>query len=325
MSDRLKYERFIWFHEQVKRGKYPNARQLAEKFEVHNRTAQRDVEFIRDRLHAPIEFDYAHRGYWYSDNSYELPGPCINEDSVLALGLAVRLASTIPDPTFKVELSRLINKAVNISFKTGDFCANKLTDKISVKNIEYAKVDDRVFRMTVLALFEDHSLKITYYSPHNSQTSNRSVQPLHLMHYMGSWHLIAWCSAKKEIRYFALSRISKIAQSTEKITLPLDLPPVKEFTRRHFGIMTGDTTIDVVLRFSPKIAPWVKEQVWHSEQKMSTSSDDGLILEFPVADFRELTKVILSYGADIQVVSPPLLIELIREEIRKMTKIYLQV
>lgn len=98
MSDRLKYERFLWFHSQVKAGKFPNAVNLAENFELSGRTAQRDIEFIRDhRLDAPLQYNHQHRGYCYTDDSYELPTLWINESNILALSLPVRLASTIPD------------------------------------------------------------------------------------------------------------------------------------------------------------------------------------------------------------------------------------
>jgi predicted DNA-binding transcriptional regulator YafY len=48
------YERFLWFHNQVKAEKYPNSRTLAEKSELSRKTAQRDIEFMRDRLGAPL-------------------------------------------------------------------------------------------------------------------------------------------------------------------------------------------------------------------------------------------------------------------------------
>lgn len=50
MSSKIIYERLVWFHVQVKAGKYPNARHLAHQFEISPRTAQRDVEFMRNRL-----------------------------------------------------------------------------------------------------------------------------------------------------------------------------------------------------------------------------------------------------------------------------------
>lgn len=54
MGDRLKFERFLWFHERVKATGYPNAAHLSEKFEISPRTAQRDIEFMRDRMFAPL-------------------------------------------------------------------------------------------------------------------------------------------------------------------------------------------------------------------------------------------------------------------------------
>ncbi len=323
MSERLKYERFLWFHGKVKAGRYPNAKHLAEKFEMCGRTAQRDVEFMRDRLHAPLEFDRSRCGYRYSDTSYELPAHWLSEANVLALALAVRLASTIPDPALKEELCHFINRLLETSGGDGESCIDRLEDKISVKNIEYARVDERIFRQTVRALFDDQALRITYHSPHTARTSTRIIQPLHLMHYMGSWYLLAWCTASRAIRDFALSRLRAIELSPEPVELPADLPPIKEYTRNHFGIMQGSETIAVALRFSPKISPWLAEQIWHPQQRTSTEPGGSLLLEFPAADFRELVRIVLAHGAEIQVVSPQELRILVREEIERMTKIYL--
>ena len=34
MGDRLKFERFIWFHRRVRDGRFPNAKDLADRFEI---------------------------------------------------------------------------------------------------------------------------------------------------------------------------------------------------------------------------------------------------------------------------------------------------
>ncbi|HWR89884.1 MAG TPA: hypothetical protein VN260_06460 [Dissulfurispiraceae bacterium] len=39
MSERLKYERFLWFHARVKSGRHPSSRHLVEVFEISQRTA----------------------------------------------------------------------------------------------------------------------------------------------------------------------------------------------------------------------------------------------------------------------------------------------
>jgi predicted DNA-binding transcriptional regulator YafY len=322
MSDRLKYERFFWFHGQIKANTYPNARPLAEEFEINVRTAQRDIGFMRDRLAAPLTFDRSRNGYRYTDDSYELPGHWVSETNILALAFAVRLASTIPDPALKDDLCRLIERVTGATGKKGKSCLSRVTEKISVKNIEYARVDTETFRHAAEALFDDQALRISYHSPHSNGTSTRTIQPLHLMHYMGSWHLLAWCTHRHEIRDFAVARIRKITPAHETIRLPEDLPSIKDQTRRHFGIMQGHETTEVTLRFTPKIAPWIAEQIWHPRQQTGTDPDGSLLLTFPAADFRELVKIILGHGAEVSVVKPRKLQRLVREEINKMATLY---
>ena len=322
MSDRLKYERFLWFHGQVKAGRFPNAGSIAENFELSGRTAQRDIEFMRDRLNAPLQYNYCRRGYFYTDDTYELPSLWINESNILALSLAVRLATTLPDQALKDQLCRLIDR---IPMKTGDgsiSCLERLSTRVSVKNIEYSLVDREIFRQSVETLFAERSIRITYYSPHTDTVTERTIHPLHLIHYMGNWHLISWCGSKMELRNFALSRIREITVADQNLALPADLPELKGYTRQHFGIMQGENSIEAVLNFSAKISSRIGEQIWHPEQRSAPNPDGSLTLSFPVSDFRELVKIILGYGAHIEVLAPPELKMLVKEEIDRMTKIY---
>jgi predicted DNA-binding transcriptional regulator YafY len=320
MSDRLKYERFLWFHGQIKEGRFPNAGNLAETFELSGRTAQRDIDFIRDRLDAPLKYDQQQRGYGYLDDPYELPTQWISESNILVLSLAVRPTSTIPDPGLQDQLCRLIHRIPMRAGNKSTPCPERLSTRISVKNIEYSQVDRKIIRQSVEALFAETSLHIIYHSPHNDIPTARTIKPLHLMHYMEIWHLIAWCGTRKELRNFSLSRFRTSNCAKENLDLPDQLPELKEYTRQHSGIMQGNTSTEVGLRVAPKIASRVSEQIWHPRQQSTPNPDGSLTLHFPVADFRELIKTILCHGADIEVLEPPELKTLVREEIDRMTK-----
>ncbi|KAB2888798.1 MAG: YafY family transcriptional regulator [Desulfobulbaceae bacterium] len=322
MSDGLRYERYVWVHGHIKACRFPNSRHLCDEFEVSDRTARRDIEFMRLNLRAPLAYDYCRKGYFYTDAAYELPPHWISETNVLSLALAVRLASTIPEPSLKEDLCRLIDRVTGLGGRTGRSCLQRLPEKISVKNIEYARVDTAVFRRTVEALFDERTVSITYQSPHSDAVSTRIIRPLHLMHYMGSWYLLAWCGIRQALRDFALARIRTISPVNQPIALPVNLPDIRNYTRRHFGIMQGDRTTRVILRFSPKISSLVAEQIWHPEQILSGETDGSLLLQFPVADFRELTRVILSHGAEVEIVEQLDLKMAVREEIRRMMKNY---
>ena len=73
MGSKNIYERFVWFDHRVRSGKYPNATSLSGQFEISVKTAQRDIEFMRDRLNCPLLYDKTNKGYYYEDDTFSLP------------------------------------------------------------------------------------------------------------------------------------------------------------------------------------------------------------------------------------------------------------
>lgn len=323
MAGKLAYERFYWFHGRIKAKGYPNAKTLAEHFEISQKQAQRDIEFIRDRLCAPLLFNQCRRGYEYTDGSYELPPVWFNEEELLALCLALRLSAAIPDKKLKKFLHELVEKFLHFRSAAASPGLGEIEDKISLKNIEYYRVDETIFRHVVSALFRKQAIIIRYRTPYTGEETQRIVLPLHLLCYMGNWHLIAFCSLKGELRDFALSRIREIQSVAHRIDLPDHLSSIKDYLRKDFGLMKSSVeAVEVCLRFTPEVSEWISEQIWHRNQKISPNDDGSTCLRFPVEDFREVRREILRYGAQVEVLSPPELRQGVKKEIEKMGKIY---
>jgi len=322
MGKKLAYERYYWFHGQLKACRFPNARKLAERFEISVKQAQRDIEFMRDRLGAPLAYSAEKKGYVFEDSGYELPPVWFKEDELLALCLALRLASTVPDIKLKKSLYELLEKFLTFRFLNSPPTLVDIKEKISVKNVEYYRVGEATFREVVGALFRNASIRISYYTPHKHELTERNIQPLHLLCYMGSWHLIAYCAMKEDLRDFALSRIRSIEILSEPIKVPKGLPPIKDYIRKNFGVMTGKKSVEVNLKFAPEVSDWISEQIWFSGQEVRQNEDGSISLQFPVADLREILKEVLKHGASVEVVSPRELREGIRDEIQRMARLY---
>lgn len=322
MARKLSYERYCLFDSQVRIGRFPNATKLAQWAEISPKQAQRDIEFMRDRLSAPLVFNHESNGYEYSDTGYQLPPIWLNEEEVLALCVASRLAGAVPDKRLKTFLHHFVETFMTFRSTSPSPALKEMEEKVSVKNIGYSRVEDAIFHQAVGGLFEDRAMRITYRTPYTGEVSERVIQPLHLLCYMGNWHLIAFCTLRGELRDFTLSRIATIEQAMAKIDLPAGLPSIKEYIRQTFGVMTGLCSTQVVLRFTPTIARRVSEQIWHDDQQMQLNGDGSLQLTFPVAGFEEVAREILKYGAGVEVIAPDELREKVREEIRKMGRIY---
>jgi len=321
MAKKLAYERYFWFHNQVKMHQFPNAYKLSEKFEISDKQAQRDIEFIRDRLYAPLIYDQKKKGYYYDDNAYELPPFWLKEEELLSLIIATKLASTIPENESKNSLYNIVETIIenNSSRKVN---INDLLSKISVKNIEYYKTDGKIFQLVLSGLFNQKCLEIEYSSPFNKETTVRKIYPLHLLCYMGRWHLFAYCDLRKEIRNFALSRIRSISFTDANIDLPEKLPDIKNYVNRNFGLIINDKQIEVCLEFGEDVAEWISEQIWHESQILECNINGGIRLRFPVSDFRELKGEILKYGSSVKVIYPEELKEEIKKEVDKLKNIY---
>ncbi|MEA3223227.1 MAG: WYL domain-containing transcriptional regulator [Thermodesulfobacteriota bacterium] len=322
MASKVIFERFLWFNDQVKAKRFPNSKTLADKFELSRKTAQRDIEFIRDRLGAPLIYMANKRGYDYEDNTYDLPGIWINEEELVALLISSRLASTVPDKRLKVSLKSFLEQIISLHSIRGSISLDDLNERISVKNIEYSRIEEKTFHQVVDALFYKRPLMIGYYSPHKDEYTRRDILPLHLLQYMGTWHLIAYCAIREGLRDFALSRMRSVEPSAVRIDANVPITSIKEYIRKNFGLISSDTTIEVCLKFSPDIAPWISEQVWHPRQETVADSDGSICLKFPVADLREIKREVLKYGSQVEVLSPESLRQEVKEEIAKMKKVY---
>jgi predicted DNA-binding transcriptional regulator YafY len=120
---------------------------------------------------------------------------------------------------------------------------------------------------------------------------------------------------------FFLSRICSLAIMEETF----DPRPFREWQAvldSAFGLYHSGEHTPVVLRFRPERARFVREQVWHADQRMRDLPDGGLRLSFPVADFAEVKMMILGFGADVVVEEPEALQREVVEEIGRMTGVY---
>lgn len=320
MSGSIAYERFIWFHEQIKAGRYPNAPRLADHFEVSLRTAKRHIEFMRDRFGAPLIYHGGRRGYGYEDASFELPLMPVTPEEVLSVLIARTLLSKTAGGVISEAMRRSGQKLLEQAARFG-WKPERLDEVFSATGHGFSPVPADVFQAATRSLLDQKLLAFTYTSPRDEIPVYRVAEPHHLQYYMGSWVLIARCRLRDEFRMFYLSRMSDWKMLPETFT-PLPKETWQSHAKGAFGIFQGKKLIPVTLRFNPFRSRWIRQQTWHPDQTLRDTEDGGLELSFPVADFREVKMMILQFGADVEVVSPAALRAEIADEIRKMIRIY---
>lgn len=125
--------RIQWLHKKISEMSYPNAKRLAERFGISHRQAQRDVDFLKTNLNAPLAYDYERKGFYYfSDfvlpiaittannedfNGITAEAPHTNQDNipeaestVIQLQLPYSAELNIPDSLAVIELGGYITE-----------------------------------------------------------------------------------------------------------------------------------------------------------------------------------------------------------------------
>jgi len=314
------YERFVWFDNQVRGRKYPNATSLSEQFEISAKTAQRDIDFMRDRLLCPLDYDSSQKGYYYDDETFSLPMVYLSSEELSALLIARKMLQDISGGSIGHEMSSIVDKITNI-LKKHSVVADHIDDAFSFQLIEYSPAPEAVFKAVLEGCLKKKCLSFTYYSPATEEKSERTVDPYHLFNYMGTWHLIGYCHLRKEIRDFALSRISEAKVLKKSFRTPADFD-FKKYFLSTFGLYKGKSTKEVTLRFTPDKSKWIKDQIWHKNQRVKLLKDGFLEISFPVSDFSEIKREILKHGDAVMVIKPKSLRRLIKSEAINIAKAY---
>jgi len=318
MSKRLSYERYLWFHQRLKKKTFPRLRDLMEKFELSQRQAAREIEHMRLFFYAPIEYSAEKKGYYYEDDSFEFPVPMISEEEIISLVIARRMSVTIPDERRKKQLNSFFENLAAYF----DLDLPGMGKKISLKNVRYSRVRPEVFDAVLKGLNRGKKLDVLYRSVYTKESSQRKINPLHLVLYMGNWHIIAYCEMRKGIRDFALSRIQKVEILEDELEPHLKSLDIKKEIDSAHGIFFEGKKEKVVLRFNEKISDYVREQVWFPGQTLTEETNGDVTLSFFVTDFRELAREILFFGAEVEVLEPPALREIIKDHIKKLSQKY---
>jgi len=314
VGEQLFLERFIWFDNETRHGHHPNAFKLAAKFEISTKTAQRSIDYFRDRLQAPLAYLLTRKGYVYTDTSYQLPVARITEAELLALLISRKLIT-------EASAGFLADDLEHISRRLGSLLAANLPGRakpeeaFSFRWKGISPTDPLVFQLVTSALLQGKLLTFCYYSPTASACTMRTVEPHHMVNYMGNWHLIAYCRLREDWRDFVLGRITIC--SVEEASF--EFRPRDEwhpYLQDTFGIFQNRQSFDVVLKFSPERARWVSGEVWHEGQTEKVLEDGSLVRRLPASHGTEIMMEILRHGSQVEVLEPRWLREQVISEMR---------
>ena len=318
-SSRPPLERMLRIHQAVQSGSYPNASTLAKELEVSTKSVHRDIEFMRDRLNLPLEYEDARFGYYYTQEVSSFPTLQITEGELFALLVAEKALQQYRGTNFERPLLSAFKKMAAslpdpVSLNLADW-EQTISFRMSAESI----LNLEIFEALAKAAAQKKQITLTYRKPGQPKPEERVVDPYHLANINGEWFLFAYDHLRKDIRTFVPARIQTVQHTGRSFVRPQKFS-VEKTLRDSFGVHSGRETFEVVIRFNASAATYIREKRWHPSQEVRELKKGGLELRLRLSSLGEIERWILGWGANAVVLRPPELVASVKSAAQSIVK-----
>jgi proteasome accessory factor B len=303
-------------HQALQAGGFPNSNKLAREADVSTKTIHRDVEFMRDRLNLPIEFDASRNGYFYNGEVNAFPTMQITEGEIVALVVAEKALQQYRGTSFEKPLLSAIKKMEQALPDTISLNLADIEQTISFRTRAEPILNLEIFDALAKAVAQRQQLELHYRKP-GQPAEKRLVDAYHLANINGEWYLFAYDHARKDLRTFVPARIQS-AKPTGKTFERTQIFSLEKRLRDSFGVHSGEGEFDVVIRFNARAAGYIREKKWHPSQTLRELKGGGAELKMKLSSLAEVQRWVLSWGGDATVLKPRELAESVRESAKKI-------
>lgn len=294
----------MWrIHQVLSRDSYPNCSGLSLELEVSAKTVMRDIEFMRDRLGLPLEYDAVRHGFRYTAPVRDFPTMKVSQSEVAALLLAQKSLEQFRGTPFERPLAGAFRKLSQSLDGDMEVAWHELEQALSVRRSGVGLADMEIFDTLAKAVTQHDEVEFVYHKLAGEKPEKRKVQPYHLGCIEDQWYLFAHDAARGAIRTFALPRIRAVERTGAKFRRPKEFSLAK-ILEGSFAVFEGRNAKPVKVLFRGVAARLVAERSWHTSQQHARRKD-GMVLSMRVGLSPDLVQWILGWGGEAEVLGPP--------------------
>lgn len=284
--------------------KATTAKELAEHFEVSERTIYRDIDTLSS-AGIPIYASQGKGGGISLLDDYVFDKSVLSEREQNEILYALQSLSVTKAP----ETDQVLAKLRSL------FNKNK-TSWIEVDFSPWGSDESRIGQFTVLkdAILSRRIIEFHYFNS-SGEKSARRAEPLKLVFKVNAWYLQAFCLAKNAYRTFKISRMSNLLITPQTFAErdPEELPESGQAQEMQ-------NRIDLCLKISAQGGYRVYDEF--DESSIAKNQDGSFTVTTSLPDGKWLIRYLLSFGADAEVLSPRKIRDALRDELNDMRNKY---
>ena len=272
-------------------------------------TIEKDLKAMRLEFDAPILYSKKFNGYFYEDESFQLISASsrLTDENLLALGFVEELLEEFRDMPIFGEFSDAVDKVLDGLEITRKFNDDKKSVGKFIKfdKSPYNKGSDILSRL-IESITEQKVISFDYKKFNSETPKNYILHPYLLKEFNNLWYLIGYIEDYKEVRTFGIDRIEDFWRLSQSIIAPQKVGFNSEsFFSNCYGITALDgKSEEIILSFSPLQGNYIKTQPIHSSQKIITDNQNEFRISLDLVNNYELREKILSFGKNVEIISP---------------------
>ncbi|MGQ9873335.1 helix-turn-helix transcriptional regulator [Leptodesmis sp.] len=291
---------------------------LAQELEISERTVRNDLNFLRDRYGAPLDYT-RQQGYHYTDPDWRLPTITLSKGELFALTVGARMLEAYAGSTYAEDLrSAIARLAERLPEQSWVDLQQLADDRILFRGGAEINLNPDIWHKLEDACQMHKTVQMTYYTASRNAVSDRGLDPYVLHIYRGTNpYVIGYCHQRQEIRWFRVDRIKQL-EILDQTFVPDPTFDARDHLEMIFQHEAGGVPVPVAIWFDARTAPFIRERRWHPTQEIQEHPDGSLTLRMVVRGLNDLKRWVLGYGKGAIVREPPELVQLVRDEVEEM-------
>jgi predicted DNA-binding transcriptional regulator YafY len=294
--------------------------QLGARLGRSQRTVYRYLESLSDELHVGVYCDDG--GYYIAERPVGSRLD-LSPKEVLAVRLALTVGAIQKQGPFAEHARGAWQKIESaLTSDTIESVRSAIRrHSIAVPNMAKEDGESGVAKAIADAVENNQQVNIVYRSLRSGETRDLIIDPYALVFRRHNWYIIAHSKSHNRIIQLKLIRVVAAELSGETFQLPHDFS-VDSFYAKSWEMWSGGDVSAVRIKFSPQVAPLIRESKRHPSQKIEDLPDGSIIFSVTVSGLEEVGFWILSYGADAEVLEPAKLRSFVRDTAKTMLQTY---
>ena len=313
-GDAMKLERLLAIIMLLLNRKQINAKELAEYFEVSQRTIYRDIDAINQAGIPIVSYMGADGGFGILEN-YKISKNFLDDYEINSLITALKnLNNTVNNRKISLTLEKLENMKPRKDISNNS--SNAIPINIDYNNWNSNNTDKEKLKALNKAIYEKRRISFDYINTKGEYTS-RTVEPLSLLLKDFSWYLHGYCRRKEDYRLFKVKRMRMLNVTEDFFTR--EAPPLEslDYSEEWYK---DKKVINITLKFKVEARTRVVDSF--NEEQIQFYEDGTAEVNFTAPEDLWLFELILGFGSQVEVIEPPHLRVLIRQKAVEISNIY---